>query len=606
VVFDVDPIITKTAEVSDEDEQFEALLDQLGVRHLVAGNDDALRAMWENLNADPNPEMMAAFEEVLARLTGDLARKSAEQEDLELSIKNRNKTQEVHLQHLYEEMEQQIQKERKTIRAEEELKEQKTRRELQAVLEIKDSQLQNLLEKQKTLQDQLETVKEQVPEIREENIHLGNEKFKLEQEVERQRLQMLELQDQLDSLRSQTQSERRSRASAAFKVSENIVMEREDIVKELALLRTINSKMLDDQDSSLNQQQQPDRKLTLPVNPCYAQWRSLEQGGGTDDDIGQDILRDSLQKCMSLKPLSPKEEKAILMECGGEDLRRLRQMKPMLQNGIMDNDSEIEYDDNHLELQVNNHKPLTSTSLSYPLQHKRRRHKAIRQPSADNVSLFEELAGSIEEDDDLLLPELPDFEDDEVEDDDTTSSQDHMPLSRNRTSRHKRNHRHSYKSSLLIYTANNKNKPVEESLTSCTGPMSYNGETSADFSSLTTKTDISSFQPPIFGTRSRKPGDDTNVPEQHYNHDSYSKESVAVTPERVFKVIFVGDTSVGKSSLIHRFCRNRFNLRGSSSTVGVDFQTRSMMVDQTSVCLQFWDTAGQERYRCVLVHCNIN
>ena len=38
----------------------------------------------------------------------------------------------------------------------------------------------------------------------------------------------------------------------------------------------------------------------------------------------------NLPKCMSLKPLSPAEEKIILMESGGEDLRRLRQMKPLL------------------------------------------------------------------------------------------------------------------------------------------------------------------------------------------------------------------------------------------------------------------------------------
>ena len=78
-----------------------------------------------------------------------------------------------YLQHLYEEMEQQIQRERKAIRAEEELKEQRTRKELQAVLEMKDAQLNNLLEKQKLLQHQLEEVKGQVPEIKEENIHLG-------------------------------------------------------------------------------------------------------------------------------------------------------------------------------------------------------------------------------------------------------------------------------------------------------------------------------------------------------------------------------------------------------------------------------------------------
>ena len=108
--------------------------------------------MWENLNTNPNPEIMAAFEDVLAKLTGDLERKTAEQEDFENTLKSRNKSNEAQLQVLYEEMEQQIQRERKAIRAEEEQREKRTRKELEAVLEMKDAQVNGLLLKQKTMQ----------------------------------------------------------------------------------------------------------------------------------------------------------------------------------------------------------------------------------------------------------------------------------------------------------------------------------------------------------------------------------------------------------------------------------------------------------------------
>ena len=71
-------------------------------------------------------------------------------------------------------------------------------------------------------------------------------------------------------------------------------------------------------------------------------------------------------------------------------------------------------------------------------------------------------------------------------------------------------------------------------------------------------------------------------------------------PERVFKVIFIGDSSVGKTSLIRRFCRGAYAPEGLRSTIGVDFHTRSLLVErQTVVCLQCWDTAGQERYRAI-------
>ena len=60
------------------------------------------------------------------------------------------------------------------------------------------------------------------------------------------------MQDQLDDLRTQTQTERRSRASVAFKITENIAQEREGLVQELDLLRSINAKMLDEKDSGTN------------------------------------------------------------------------------------------------------------------------------------------------------------------------------------------------------------------------------------------------------------------------------------------------------------------------------------------------------------------
>ena len=69
------------------------------------------------------------------------------------------------------------------------------------------------------------------------------EKQSLCQELERQRLQVLELQDQLDVLRNQTTQERKMRANVALKISENIAQERESLVKELDMLRSVNTKV---------------------------------------------------------------------------------------------------------------------------------------------------------------------------------------------------------------------------------------------------------------------------------------------------------------------------------------------------------------------------
>ncbi|CAN1229645.1 Ras-related protein RABA1f [Linum grandiflorum] len=66
----------------------------------------------------------------------------------------------------------------------------------------------------------------------------------------------------------------------------------------------------------------------------------------------------------------------------------------------------------------------------------------------------------------------------------------------------------------------------------------------------------------------------------------------------LFKVVLIGDSGVGKSNLLSRFTRNEFSLE-SKSTIGVEFATRSIHVDDKVVKAQIWDTAGQERYRAI-------
>ncbi|KAF3663514.1 ras-related protein Rab11D [Capsicum chacoense] len=66
----------------------------------------------------------------------------------------------------------------------------------------------------------------------------------------------------------------------------------------------------------------------------------------------------------------------------------------------------------------------------------------------------------------------------------------------------------------------------------------------------------------------------------------------------VFKVVLIGDSAVGKSQMLARFARNEFSL-DSKATIGVEFQTRTLVIQHKSVKAQIWDTAGQERYRAV-------
>ncbi|XP_050189500.1 EF-hand calcium-binding domain-containing protein 4B [Myiozetetes cayanensis] len=77
-----------------------------------------------------------------------------------------------------------------------------------------------------------------------------------------------------------------------------------------------------------------------------------------------------------------------------------------------------------------------------------------------------------------------------------------------------------------------------------------------------------------------------------------NEERINSVPEHLFKIIFVGNSSVGKTSFLRRFCEDRF-FPGTAATVGVDYSVKTVTVDNTQVVLQLWDTAGQERYRSI-------
>ena len=66
----------------------------------------------------------------------------------------------------------------------------------------------------------------------------------------------------------------------------------------------------------------------------------------------------------------------------------------------------------------------------------------------------------------------------------------------------------------------------------------------------------------------------------------------------IYKIVLVGDSGVGKTNLLLRYLKNKFD-QNSKATVGVEFGSKNITIDNSIVKAQVWDTAGQERYRSI-------
>ncbi|XP_072128361.1 EF-hand calcium-binding domain-containing protein 4A isoform X1 [Mobula birostris] len=427
-----------------EEKQFCFMMEQLGASQIFEDQSE-VRELWARLHRG-KPELLANFEQFLANLTTHIQEMQQEKEIMEQAMKRKEYEHDREVRCLYEEMEQQIKREKEKLINQDVWKHTERNHQLERELKRKEQDLENIILQQKKLEQQFEEFNCEQIDVRMQNERLRQMNEELQEQLERTKQDLNNTSYHLQILQEEARNEHQKKARDVLKVSKNMQKERESLLRQLELLREMNKKLRDEKDAH------EAKKLSSPRKKLLLKRGSV---------IGNYLVED--------KPVK---------------------------------------------------RQLVTADLSVT-------REVTSEPSKKNCKYVSNAMGASKAGDEgLCSPKSTEDERLSVEDAGCEIA------------------------GLSVQTSGEEDE----------APLSPRGQ-------------------PI-GT------------------ETMESEPMRSSPDRMFKVVFIGNSGVGKSSFIHRYCYDRF-LTETNATIGIDFQVKSLVLDNTRVALQLWDTAGQERFRSI-------
>ncbi|NXR73832.1 EFC4B protein, partial [Pycnonotus jocosus] len=231
------PVRYEEAMSVDEDEefQFSNLMDRLGATNVLDDETD-VKQLWLQLRKE-EPHLLSNFEEFLVRIFSQLQEADNEKNELECALKKKIAAYDEEIQHLYEEMEQQIKKEKEQFLLKDTERFQSHSQELERKLLSKEQELEQLVQKQKRLEQQCTQLLSGKEETKVENTKLKLTNQELLRDLERTSHELSLAQQQLQVLQEEASRLHEEKEMEVYRVTETLQREKSGLLKQLDFLR---------------------------------------------------------------------------------------------------------------------------------------------------------------------------------------------------------------------------------------------------------------------------------------------------------------------------------------------------------------------------------
>ncbi|XP_029211869.2 ras and EF-hand domain-containing protein homolog isoform X4 [Acropora millepora] len=629
----------KSEQPSDADVDYEDLKEKLGRSYSLLSGQEYVSELFHYLhNSGDSPQLLALLESFLFSVIRDVKHYSSENERLEEALKRTCEKHTEHMDQLDNEMEQQMQRLESRIRKEEKSKQERANVDIVWQLENKNKEIQTLNARVQKLEGRLKRKEPEEQKIKEE----VDEKV---QEIRFLRSQLTDAQTNLAVLRSELAQlrndyeEQETQLTAEKATVMECVQEQESLTRQLQLLHEANKKLHDTNDdlrSALERTRLPDRRSPSPnkrhsistlYSPTSSFTRNTKSSGNrsspafADDSVdgGRSGHTSPSRRLPSSTPLplsSTNSRRGSLLpsqqSCEVDDeslvnenslMTELTQAQQLssLQKDLID----YEDDDTYSSM-----KPSQRQTFSKQLEILHKTNERLCSSNDDLRAALEALTGRRP----FSLKSKSRRNSEKCQRNPSVHSDYGSISSRSITPNHFQGPKSEYdvgdgaeadelsgydpESDATTMTFKSVIEEDDEDIDEDDVGDEELAKLVAMASALTEsegETDTETEAPE--GERVPAVGSDS-ISEASSNAPVKVTASEGADPERMYKLVLAGDAAVGKSSFILRLCRNKFH-NALNSTLGVDFQTKTLCVDGKTIAFQLWDTAGQERFRSI-------